>query len=38
MYHLLVKFSTEYEIGEVREDQIVAHDCNIAMLEIDDHL
>lgn len=37
-YHLLVKFSTEYGIGEAHRDQIEAHECCIAMLEMDDHL
>ena len=37
-YHLLVKFPTEYRIGEAREDQMVACECYIAMLEMDDHL
>ena len=37
-YHLMIKFPTEYRVGEVRGDQMVAHKCYIAMLEIDDHL
>ncbi|XP_075645091.1 uncharacterized protein LOC142616089 [Castanea sativa] len=37
-YHLMVKFSTEYGVAEVRSDQITAHKCYIAMLEMDDHL
>ena len=37
-YHLLVKFPTEYGIGEVCGDQMVACECYIAMLEMDDHL
>ena len=37
-YHLLVKFSTEYRIGEVRGDQMGARECYITMLEMDDHL
>ena len=37
-YHLLVKFPTEYRIGEVRGDQMAAHECYIIMLEMDDHL
>ena len=37
-YHLIIKFPTEYGVGEVCGDQMVAHECYIAMLEIDDHL
>ena len=37
-YHLIIKFPTEYGVGEVCGDQVVAHECYIAMLEIDDHL
>ena len=37
-YHLMIKFPTEYEVGEVREDQVVARECYIAMLEMEDHL
>ena len=34
----MIKFPTEYEVGEVREDQVVARECYIAMLEMEDHL
>ena len=37
-YHLLVKFPTKYRIGEARRDQMVARECYIVMLEIDNHL
>ena len=37
-YYLMIKFPTEYEVGEVRRDQVVAWECYIAMLEMDDHL
>ena len=37
-YHLLVKFPTKYEIGEVRGDQMAACQCYVAMMEMDDHL
>ena len=37
-YHLMIKFPTEYRVREVRRDQVVAHECYIAMLEMDDHL
>ena len=34
----MIKFSTEYGLGEVRGDQVAARKCYIEMLEIDDHL
>ena len=34
----MIKFPTEYGVGEVRGDQVVARECYIAMLEMDDHL
>ena len=37
-YHLMIKFPIEYEVGEVRGDYVVALECYVAMLEIDDHL
>ncbi|XP_075633944.1 uncharacterized protein LOC142606489 [Castanea sativa] len=37
-YHLMIKFPTKYEVGEVRGDQVAARKCYIAMLEMDDHL
>ena len=37
-YHLMIKFPTEYRVGEVREDQVAARECYIAILEMDDHL
>ena len=37
-YHLMIKFPTEYGVGEVRGDQVVARECYIAMLEMDNHL
>ena len=37
-FHLLVKFPIEYGIGEARGDQMVTHECYVAMLEMDDHL
>ena len=33
----MIKFPTKYGIGEVRGDQVVARECYIAMLEMDDH-
>ena len=37
-YHLMIKFPIEYEVGEVRGNQITARECYIAMLKMDDHL
>ena len=37
-YHLLMKFLTEYGIGEACGDQMAACECYIAMLKMDDHL
>ena len=36
-YHLMIKFPTDYEIGELQGDQVAAHECYIAMLEVGDH-
>ena len=36
-YHLMIKFPTEYGIGELRGDQVAACKCYIAMLEMKDH-
>jgi len=37
-YHLMIKFPTEYEVGELLGDQVATHKCYIVMLEMDDHL
>ena len=37
-YHLMIKFPTEYGVGEVRRDQMAERECYIALLEMDDHL
>ena len=36
-YHLMIKFPTEYGIGELRGDQVAARECYIAMLEMENH-
>ena len=36
-YHLMIKFPTEYGVGELRGDQVAAWECYIAMLEMEDH-
>ena len=34
----MIKFPTDYDVGELRGDQVAAHECYVAMMEIDDHL
>ena len=36
-YHLMIKFPTEYGVGELKGDQMAARECYIVMLEMDDH-
>ena len=33
----MIKFPTEYGIGELQGDQVAARECYIAMLEMEDH-
>ena len=33
----MIKFSTDYGVEELRENQMVARECYIAMLEMDGH-
>ena len=33
----MIKFPTNYGVGELRENQVAARECYIAMLEIDGH-
>ena len=35
-YHLMIKFPTEYGVGELRGNQIATRECYIAMLEMED--
>ena len=37
-YQLMIKLPTKYGMRKVQGDQMVAHECYIAMLEMDDHL
>ena len=37
-YHLSVKFPTEYGTGEVQGDQLVARECYLAMLAMDEQM
>ena len=34
---MMIKFPTEYRIGELRGDQVTARECYVAMLEMEDH-
>ena len=34
----MIKFPTEYGVGEVRGDQVAARECYVAILEMDDYL
>jgi len=38
IYHLSVKFPTDYEIGQVQGDQLAAKECYLAMLAMDEHV
>ena len=37
-YHLMIKFPTDYRVGELRGNQVAARECYVAMMEMDDHL
>ena len=37
-YHLMIKFPTDYGVGELRENQVAACECYVVMMEMDDHL
>ena len=37
-YHLIIKFLTDYKVGELRRNQVAARKCYIAMMEMDNHL
>lgn len=34
----MIKFPTEYGVGELRGNQVAACKCYVAMMEMDDHL
>ena len=34
----MIKFPTDYGVGELHRNQVAAHECYIAIMEIDDHL
>ena len=37
-YHLMIKFPTDYGVGELRGNQMATRECYVAMMEMDDHL
>ena len=34
----MIKFPTDYGVGEIRGNQVATHECYVAMMEMDDHL
>ena len=36
-YHLMIKFPRNYEVGELRRNQVATQECYIAMLEMNGH-
>jgi len=34
----MIKFPTDYEVGEVWGDQVAVHECYIVMFKMDNHL
>ena len=38
IYHLMIKFPTDYGVGELRGNQVATCECYVAMMEMDDHL
>ena len=37
-YHLMIKFPTNYGVGELCGNQVAARECYVAMMEMGDHL
>ena len=37
-YHLKIKFPNDYGVGELQGNQVAAHECYVAMMEMDDHV
>ena len=35
-YHLMIKFPTDYGVGELRGNQVAAQECYIAIIEMED--
>ena len=37
-YHLMIKFSIDYRVGELHGNQVATRECYVAMMEMNDHL
>ena len=37
-YHFSIKFPTNYGVGQVQGDQLIARECHLAMLAMDEHV
>ena len=37
-YHLMIKFSTNYEMGELCGSQVVPRECYVAMMKMEDQV
>ena len=37
-YHLMIKFPTNYEVGELGGSQVAARECYVAMMEMEDQV
>ena len=37
-YHLMIKFPTDYGVGELCRSQIAARECYVAMMEMEDQI
>ncbi|XP_065620089.1 uncharacterized protein LOC136063514 [Quercus suber] len=37
-YHLMIKFPTDYRVGELSENQMATRECYVAMMKMKDHL
>ena len=37
-YHLMIKFPTDYGVGELQGNQVATRECYVAMMEMDDHV
>ena len=35
-YHLMIKFPTDYGVGELQGNQVAAQECYIAIIEMED--
>ena len=37
-YHLMIKFPTDYRVGELRRSQMATRECYVAMMEMEDQV